>query len=212
MLADRPALVFDFGGVLISPITGPIAEVASWHDVSMHQMLDVLMGPREQSTADHPWHRAERGELAVAELPRLVEPWARSAGIELRGEEYDRLLAGDFETHHHLVERIGDLRAEGHTTALLTNSFIEFESVRAERIDETVFDHVFDSARMGCRKPEPQIYRAVTDTLGRAPGNIVYLDDFEANLIPANDLGWQCIHVVDEQAAFDELDALLGRS
>ena len=40
------AVVFDFGGVLISPITTLIAEVAAWHEVTMVEMLEVLMGPR----------------------------------------------------------------------------------------------------------------------------------------------------------------------
>ena len=74
------AVVFDFGGVLISPITTLIAEVAAWHDVSMVEMLDVLMGPRESSTSDHPWHRDERGELAIAELQREVSPFATADG------------------------------------------------------------------------------------------------------------------------------------
>ena len=75
MGAPIRAVVFDFGGVLISPITTLIAEVAGWHDVSMVEMLDVLMGPRETSTTDHPWHRAERGEIAIAEMQREVSPF-----------------------------------------------------------------------------------------------------------------------------------------
>ena len=60
------AIVFDFGGVLISPITTLIAEVAAWHEVPMVVMLEVLMGPREMSTSDHPWHRAGCARRAIA--------------------------------------------------------------------------------------------------------------------------------------------------
>ncbi len=62
------SVVFDLGGVLISPITTLLAEIAEWHGITMTAMLDVLMGPREQSTLDHPWHRCERGELPTAVL------------------------------------------------------------------------------------------------------------------------------------------------
>lgn len=74
------AVVFGFGGVLISPITDRISEVASRHGVTMETLLSVLMGPPDISTEDHPWHRAERGEVAVAGFQQLVEPWAEDAG------------------------------------------------------------------------------------------------------------------------------------
>jgi len=106
MQSSVRAVVFDFGGVLITPITTLIAEVAAWHDVSMVAMLDVLMGPRETSTTDHPWHRAERGELAIAEMQREVVPFAEAAGLNLRGDEYQRLLCGEFRVHAEIVERI----------------------------------------------------------------------------------------------------------
>jgi hypothetical protein len=48
------AVVFDFGGVLISPITDRITEVAARHGVSMERLLHVLMGPPNISTRDHP--------------------------------------------------------------------------------------------------------------------------------------------------------------
>ena len=45
--ADAPirAVVWDFGGVLITPITTLIDEIAGWHGITMVEMLDVLMGP-----------------------------------------------------------------------------------------------------------------------------------------------------------------------
>ena len=44
----------------------------------MLEMLDVLMGPRETSTDDHPWHRAERGEIPISRLQPDVAPFAAS--------------------------------------------------------------------------------------------------------------------------------------
>ena len=39
------AVVFDFGGVLITPITNLLQEVADWHDVEMLTMLDEFLRP-----------------------------------------------------------------------------------------------------------------------------------------------------------------------
>ena len=205
------AVVFDFGGVLITPITTLLAEVATWHDVSMVSMLDVLMGPRETSTSDHPWHRAERGELATSEMQREVVPFAEAAGLRLRGDEYARVLSGEFTVHEAIIERIVRLRDEGYRIGLLTNSFVEFRAHLESRIDFSMFDVVVDSSEVGHRKPEPAIYELTTSRLGVRASEILYLDDFAANLEGARAAGWRTIHVVDVESALRELDATLAK-
>jgi epoxide hydrolase-like predicted phosphatase len=206
------AVVVDFGGVLITPITHLLDEIALWHRVPMERMLDLLMGPREWSTPDHPWHRAERGEIPVTLLQAEVAPYAASAGIKLRGDEYDRLLSGDFFVNTPMVGRVAELRASGYRIGLLTNSFREFRPVIEERVDISLFDVVVDSSFVGSRKPEPEIYQLMAEMLAVEPARIVYLDDFEANLHGARAAGWATVHVTDIEVALLELDRLLARS
>jgi epoxide hydrolase-like predicted phosphatase len=210
--SDPPitAVVFDFGGVLITPITELLAEIADWHDVAMVDILGVLMGPRETSTADHPWHRAERGELPTTAMQREVVPFAEAAGIDLRGDEYERLLCGVFEVHDEVVDRIGRLRGEGYRTGLLTNSFVEFRPHLEQRIDFSIFDVVVDSSEVGCRKPEPRIYELTGAMVGEPAAQILYLDDFEANLVGARAAGWKTIHVTGRDHIVADIDAALG--
>jgi len=206
------AVVFDFGGVLISPITTLIAEVAAWHDVSMVEMLDVLMGPRETSTPDHPWHRAERGELAIAEMQTEAVPYAVAAGLTLRGNEYERLLCGEFVVHDDVVDRIVRLRDEGYRLGLLTNSFLEFREHIESHIDFALFDAVVDSSEVGHRKPEPAIYELTARMLGVSASEILYLDDFAANLEGAKAAGWRTIHFTSVERALRELDRTLAHT
>ena len=210
MAASVRAVIWDFGGVLITPITHAIDDVASWHGTTMVDMLDVLMGPREQSTADHPWHRAERGELPIADMQAAVEPWARAAGISLRGDEYARLLRGDFDVRDAVIDRIGRLREEGYITAMLTNSFREFRPTLEERIDTSVFDVVVDSSEVGHRKPEPQIYDIATEMVGVDAGEVLYFDDFAANIDGAAAAGWQTVHVTGESHILSDLERILA--
>ena len=206
------AVVFDFGGVLISPITTLIGEVATWHDVTMVDMLNVLMGPRETSTSDHPWHRAERGELAIAQMQTEVVPYAVAAGLTLRGDEYERLLCGEFLVHVDVIDRIVRLRHEGYRLGLLTNSFVEFREHIESHIDFTLFDAVVDSSVVGHRKPEPAIYELTARMLGVSASEILYLDDFAANLEGAKAAGWRTIHFTDVGSAMRELDRTLAQT
>lgn len=204
------SVVFDFGGVVCTPITGKLAEVAGWHGVTMLEMLDVLLGPREASTLDHPWHRAERGEIPTAAMAAEAIPFAERVGITLRGDEYDFLLDGEFAVNDVVIDRIRSLRTDGYRVGLLTNSFQEFRPILESRMDFAMFDDVVDSSLVGCRKPEPEIYELTTARFGGDPSTIVYLDDFLANVEGARLHGWTTVHVVDPATAIAELDALLS--
>jgi epoxide hydrolase-like predicted phosphatase len=175
----------------------------------MLDMLTVLMGPREQSTRDHPWHRAERGEIPTASMQELVVPWAEAAGITLRGDEYERLLRGDYSIIDPMIDLIRELRADGHTIGLLTNSFAEFQPTLRQQLDFDLFDVFVDSSDVGHRKPEPEVYAIVTERLGVPPEQIIYLDDFHANIEGAQAAGWQTLHVTDPLAAIDDLRVML---
>ena len=204
------AVVFDFGGVIITPITDALTEIAGWHDVEMTRMLDVLMGPRETSTRDHPWHRAERGELAIAEMQAAVGPWARDADISLRGDEYERLLRGDFDVHPEVVERVASLRSDGYRTGLLTNSLREFRPHLAATVDLELFDAVVDSSEVGARKPESAIFELTTERIGVDASAILYLDDFAANVAAADAAGWTTIHVTGRQMILPAIETALA--
>jgi epoxide hydrolase-like predicted phosphatase len=205
-------VVFDFGGVIITPITRLLEEIAGWHGVSMVEMLDVLMGPRDVSTADHPWHRCERGEVPLAVIQQEVLPFAEAAGLRLRGDEYARLLCGEYSVNGEVVERIARLRTDGYAVGLLTNSFKEFRPILESHVDFGVFDVVVDSSQVGCRKPEPQIYDITAERMGVPGERLVYLDDFAANVDGARRAGWTTIHVADVDTALIELDRVLGRA
>ncbi|MDE3204064.1 MAG: HAD-IA family hydrolase [Acidobacteriota bacterium] len=209
---SRPfdAVVFDFGGVIISPITHKLEKLAERHGVEIDDLLEILIGPRFESTAHHPWHRAERGEVAVAELQELVTPIAAEAGLDLTGDEMDVLFERNYRIHRDVVERIGRLHRDGYRTALLTNSVKEFQGGLREVIDFELFDVVVDSSEVGLRKPEPEIYRRVTELLGVDPSRVLYLDDFAHNLGPATEAGWTVIHFTEPSSALAELDRLLG--
>jgi epoxide hydrolase-like predicted phosphatase len=208
--AEYRAVVFDFGGVLITTIANQIGSIAGARGVEPAVMHEILLGPRA-SGPDHPWHRAERGEIATAEIQPLLDPWAAEFDVSLRGDEIEALLApGGYTVVDAMLDRIRDLRGAGYLTGLLTNTFAEFRPTMERDIDFALFDVIVESFAVGARKPELAIYEATAERLGVEHGAIVYLDDFEQNLEPPDALGWRTIRVGDPDDALRELDTLLG--
>lgn len=205
-------VVFDFGGVIITSITGKIQVVADRHGVELTTMVELLMGPRLES-GDHPWHRSERGEIWAHEIQDQLGPWADSAGVTLAGDEIETLMDGT--TYAYVESSLAMLRtlaASSVKLGLLTNLNRDFRPTLEAELDLAMFDAVIDSAVEGTRKPEPRIYEIVEQRLGATGSSIVYLDDFEANLQPATNRGWRTIHVTDPDAAITELRSVLDSS
>lgn len=205
------AIAFDFGGVLIHALVPAIHAQAERHDVEPAAMLEVLMGDPHVDT-DHPWHRAERGELDTTEIQGQLDPYATAQGVTLHGDEIDVILGPkDYGVQDVLIARITALRAEGYRTALVTNSFREFRPTLEELLDlPKLFDVVVDSSQVGARKPSARLFEIVLDRLDLPADRVLFLDDFAGNIAGAQAAGLRTIHVTDVHAALAELDAVLA--
>ena len=107
-----------------------------------------------------------------------------------------------------------DLRGRGLRMALLTNNVREWEprwrSLLPE-IDE-MFDVVVDSAFVGMRKPEPEIYMLTVERLGDGwrPADCVFVDDIDLNCEAARELGMAAVLFVDTEQAREEIERALA--
>ena len=200
-MSEPAAVVFDFGGVIITPITRQLGDLAASRDTTLDVMMQVIMGPEDRSTPDHPWHRLERGEIALDELQGLLAPFAEAAGLTFLGDEIVRLMApGQYRINQPVLDEVARLRDHGHRTGLLTNSIREFHATLEAQVDLGLFDVVIDSSEVGLRKPEPAIYELVEQRLAGS-GPIIYLDDFAPNLDEPRRRGWETVHVTDPDAS-----------
>ena len=106
--------------------------------------------------------------LFELETGRMTEAaFLRSLGDELTsalGQEVELHGFGEqyFENLHpneQLIDYMRELRDRGYKLAICTNNVREWEQLwRAKLPVEEIFDVVVDSAFVGTRKPEPQIY------------------------------------------------------
>ncbi len=209
--SDISAVIFDFGGVIITPITRQIGMIAEGLGRTTAEVHHVMMGPQFES-GDHPWHRLERGEIAMEVLQGMLEPIAAAAGMTFRGDEVEKILApGMYEVNTIVLEKIAELRGRGYKTALLSNSIREFRPKLEEDVPPHLFDAYIDSSHVGMRKPEPEIFHHTMRALSLDdPSRAVFLDDFAGNLAGAQAVGLRTIHVKNPREALDELEGLLG--
>ncbi len=211
-MSDRrfDAVLFDFSGVLAaSPAPLMIGRMRE-HGLTPAEFVPIALGALTEDT-DHPWHRAERGELDRAGMIAAAEPLWRSAGLD--SFPMPPTAAEMIEVLQPVPEMVAvarDARAAGYRTAIVSNMLPDWSAWRTIVDADGLVDVVIDSADVGLRKPNPAIYELALERLGVPADRALYLDDFEWNLGAAADLGIETIHVTDPVATAGELRRLLG--
>jgi putative hydrolase of the HAD superfamily len=186
-------VLFDSGDTLIRPVGGrwnprfdfeelvlrhlPELAVDSFPQAlaAGQQVLDA--GPSTPSLAEY--HRAILHALGVRRpAPRLL--WE----LEQPG---DRPLVEPFPEVPWVLER---LRAGGIRMAIVSDNWPGLEGLYRRLGLDTYFQAFVVSAVLGCRKPDPRMYRAGSDALGLAPHECVFVDDAPDLVAAAIELGY----------------------
>jgi len=210
------AVVFDFGGVFTpSPFTAAHAY-ATAQGVDPDELARIVFGAYD-TDSDHPWHRLERGELAMVDALTTIAADADAAGMRFDARDLFSALGDDGIDRAVVIEHVRILRERGVATAILTNNVREYGEIWREQLGaEELFDVIVDSCLEGMRKPDHAIYHLALERLEIDVGEAhrtVFLDDFEHNVLAARAVGMHGIVVgPDPRPALTELDALMGHS
>lgn len=180
-------LLFDLGGVLVDwDGTTPLVALTGGR-------LDREAARRFWLTS--PWvGRQDLGQCSVEEfadgaIAELGLDLSRSAFIEA----YLGWVKGVFPGTHALLD---SLRGRCRLATLTNNNAAHFARICDELDLGGYFDQVFASHEIGMKKPDPEVYRYVTEALGVDPARIAFFDDNRECLEPACALGWQTFHTV----------------
>ena len=93
---------------------------------------------------------------------------------------------------------------------LLSNYPSWFSLVEQQLVLSRYFSHSFVSYQLGLRKPDPQAYLAVTESLGVDNSNCVFIDDRAENCTAATALGMDSIRSENVDLLRAELAQLLS--
>lgn len=200
------ALVVDYGGVLTSPLDEAMrawCEADGVDNDHFRGLMETWL--RETATSGNPAYRLERGELPADEFERLLAGELRTVdGRPLTAEGMLRRMFDGFRAVPAMVDVVKQVRAAGHPTALLSNSW----GLDYDRTDwDALFDVTVISGEVGLRKPEPEIYLLTASRLGVAPADCVFVDDLGPNVRAAQRLGMTGIRHVTPEETIAELAA-----
>ena len=204
------AVISDFGGVLTSPL---FESFAAWQRQSglSFERLGRAMADATERNAVHPLYELEKGTITEAEFLGMLEA-ELDPGTSLSG------MRDVYFEHLHpnpaMIELMRELRGRGLRMALLTNNVREWEPqwrAKLPEIDE-IFEVVVDSAFVGMRKPDREIYELTLERLGDGvePSDCLFVDDVDVNCEAARSLGMRAVHYLEADQAISEIHSEIG--
>jgi putative hydrolase of the HAD superfamily len=204
-------VVSDFGGVLTSPLMTAFDRVQDDLDVPVEAYGAAMRHSLERDGV-HPLFALERGEITEAEfLARLGRGLAAELGRDVALHRFGARLMEALQPNQELFDRFAALRRErGLRFALCTNNVREWEPMWRSMLPiDDVFEVVVDSAFVGTRKPEPEIYAITLERLGLPAAACIFIDDLEINVEGAREAGMHGVVYRDTAQAITDLEALL---
>jgi putative hydrolase of the HAD superfamily len=211
------AVICDFGGVLTNPLweafAGWNARVGADPGV-----LGMALHRAAEQRGEHPLYALEKGRISEAEFTAAVQA---QLPADIRLDGFREIYFSHLHPNEPMIELMRDLRRRGLQMAMLTNNVREWEPLwRAKLPVDEIFDVVVDSAFVGMRKPEREIYELTLERLrdcgsSRDTGAIraaecLFVDDVDVNCAMATEFGMTAVQYVSAEQAIAEIERALA--
>ncbi|QBK04679.1 HAD family phosphatase [Hylemonella gracilis] len=205
-------IVFDFGAVLF---TWQPAELVRRHFPHLTPTPQAAEALARDLFHHEDWQGFDRGAHALDEAVERI-----SARLALPGDALHAFLAPIGERLAPIdatVALLARLRAQrecdpagGLRLYFLSNMPAPYARVLERRHDFIGwFDGGIFSGDVQLAKPQPEIYRLLESRYGLEPARTVFIDDMQANVEAARNLGWQAVHCTQPERLDAQLQALL---
>jgi epoxide hydrolase-like predicted phosphatase len=204
------AVISDFGGVLTSPLHGAFQAFQDSSGISLEE-LGKAMAALADRRGINPLFELETARMTEAEFlgelaAQLTDQLGRPVTLDGFGERY----FANLEPNQPMVDYMRSLRQRGYKLAICTNNVREWEGRWRQMVPvDEIFDVVVDSAFVGMRKPERQIYELTLARLGVEAPAALMIDDIELNCQAARDLGIRAVWFQDAEQAIADTEAAL---
>jgi epoxide hydrolase-like predicted phosphatase len=213
-VSGAPSVVIsDFGGVLTTPLIGSFGAVQDRTGIPT-EALGTAMASIAAADGAHPLFELETGRMTEVDfLARLADALEPEIGHRPELHRFSEIYFAALDPNEPMIELMREIRSTSRRMALLTNNVREWEPLwRAMLPVDEIFELVVDSAFVGMRKPEREIYELTLERLGNGvvAADCLFVDDVEINVEAARDLGMSAVHFVDNEQAIAEIRTTLG--
>lgn len=180
------ALVFDYGGVLVDWDPRYLyRKILGSDEQAIENFLKEVrfFEWNVQQDAGRPFHQAI--DEICSRYPQHCEL------IKAYDERYEESISGPIWP---TVEILKELKRAGYPLFGLSNWPAEkFPPVRDRYEFFGWFEDIVISGEVGLAKPDPAIFHLILARIGRPAEECLYIDDAEANIVVARQLGFQTI-------------------
>jgi putative hydrolase of the HAD superfamily len=215
------AVISDFGGVLTTPLIGSFMAFQDHTGVSVESLGKAMQRIYERD-GEHPLYELEKGHVSEdAFLTTLRTELAVELGHAPEMHGFKEVYFDAIDPNEPMIDLMREARAAGMRMALLTNNVREWEPLWRSMLPvDEIFELVVDSAFVGMRKPEPEIYRLTLERLrahdAEELGDLefnqcLFVDDVEVNCTAARELGIAAVRFESNDQTIAEVRAALAR-
>ncbi|MBA2545380.1 MAG: HAD family phosphatase [Solirubrobacterales bacterium] len=205
-------VISDFGGVLTSPLVESFASVQDDTGVPMEE-LGKAMARIEAEDGAHPLFELETGRIAEVDfLAKLADALEPAIGHRPEMHRFAEIYFEALNPNPEMIDLMRELKHSGYRMAMLTNNVREWEPRWRSMLPvDEIFELVVDSAFVGMRKPDAEIFELTLERLGGvSPASCLFVDDIEANVEAARALGIQAVHFRHQEQAITEIREALA--
>ena len=165
------------------------------------QMAQVLgLQSNAEGTLDSLVDKYEKGDISTDTfVDTILAHSYKGATREEVVAAWNSMHGGIPEERLQRIQRWADT---GHHLYMLSNNNDLHWHHVFSHYDLSMFRHCYASHLLHLAKPDPRIYQAVDQAIRAQEGNqpFYFVDDLEANRLPAEQLGWRTFASLDELA------------
>ena len=207
-MQDIEAIIFDFGGVIFNIDFHKLNT--AFKNLGVHNFDKMY----SQKNADPLFSDLEKGKISEAEFYTAFKKCFNSNLSDIQIKNAWNTILIDYR-----MEALNTLKflKKKYKLYLLSNTNIihhtAFHKIYQDKIGKDNFDDLFDkvyySHQIGCRKPDKEIYEFVINDISLNPSNSLFIDDSIQNITAAAASGFKTILLHHGEKIEDHLGDLI---
>jgi len=181
-------ILWDFGGVLTK---SPLLKFTEY-EIQSNITKGTIIKINSHNKLNNAWAKLEKNIIDKKKFSELFLREAKELNINEK-LDIDKILdCLNVELETTIVDVFFKIKKKIPVACLTNNISTDINGISNNTFDnfKNNFNNVFESSKLGLRKPEEEIYKHVLLKLNLLPENILFIDDLGINLKPAKKLGF----------------------